>query len=381
MRKLASFLLNFIFKFTKIQENKILFESGRGKVDGNPLAVYRYIKSNCPKRFKTIWLVEKGTDVSSLNKGDYFYYKTFKGYYHLATSKYWIRSQSFGSLLNKRKDQVYIQLWHGAGALKKMGYDVNDEVNRPPMQYVKDWDYYIASDPYGAKIMRSSTGYNKEILTLGMARFDLIKNASKEYINKIKKHLNIEDNKKMIVLYAPTFRDYELKENKLDLKINNLANSENILLMLRVHPLVNNKLKDTKFNDNILNVSDYPDINDLLLITDVLISDYSGTIFDFALLQRPILFYAYDYDKYVNCRGGFYLDYKKDLPGPIAYTEEQLISTVNNIDKIKSEYKEKLYNFNEKYNKYSDGLVCKKIVDRIIDGTFKSTKDVKNEKV
>ncbi len=371
MKKLLSLLLNFIFKFTKIQNNKIIFESGRMRVDDNPLVLYKYIKANHPNQFRTIWIVKKGTDVSMLNKGDYYYNRTLMAYYHLATSKYWIRSQSLASIVKKRKGQTYIQLWHGAFPVKKMGYDINNDEYRPPMEHVKDWDYLVSPHKYFSQIMRSSTGYDNKILILGEARTDSIKNTTDEYINEIKQRLNITDSEKKVVLYAPTFRDYELKNDKLNLKINKLAGNSNILVLLRVHPLINNLLKETKLDGNIINVSDYPDITDLFLITDILITDYSSVIEDFALLERPIVFYAYDYDEYVKCRGGFYLDYKKDLPGPIAYTEEQLIEIIDNIDNIAQEYKPLLARFNEKYNINNDGKVCERITNEIIKGGFK----------
>ena len=107
MRKLIAFFLNSFFRLFRIQE-KIVFETGRGLIDGNPKAVYDYLVSNYSDRFKLIWLIDKETDVSSLRKEDCVYYKTLKSYYHLATAHYWIRSQSLGSLIKKRKGQTFL---------------------------------------------------------------------------------------------------------------------------------------------------------------------------------------------------------------------------------------------------------------------------------
>lgn len=98
MKKILSIVLNTIFSLFPIKENKILFESGRGKVDDNPLAIYEYIKENKIDNLKTIWLVNKKTNIKLIKEGNFAYYRTLKGYYHAATAKYLIRSQSVGSL-------------------------------------------------------------------------------------------------------------------------------------------------------------------------------------------------------------------------------------------------------------------------------------------
>ena len=108
MKKLIKKFLNIIFSFFKVHNNRILFETGRGLVDGNPKALYLYIKENCPNDFETFWLVERGSNVDSIQEGEFAYYRSLKSLYLLATSKYWIRSQSNGSLIKKKKNQVYI---------------------------------------------------------------------------------------------------------------------------------------------------------------------------------------------------------------------------------------------------------------------------------
>lgn len=371
MKRFISCILNFVLSFTRIDDNKIMFESGRNKVDDNPFAVYKYIVSHYPDKFKTVWLVEKGVDVFKLKKGDYFFYRTLKGYYHLATSKYWIRSQSLGSLVKKRKGQSYIQLWHTAGAFKKCGYDINNEANNIEMDHVKDWDYYVASDQFSSDSIISSTGYKKQTLILGGARTDLIKGFDDYYKNKVLYKLGIINNTKPIILYAPTFRDKALKTKNFSLKIRKLIENEDYLFIIRLHPLVNENFNKEKLNSRVINASSYADVNDLLIVADVLITDYSSSIFDFALLQKPMIFYPYDYNEYIEYRGGFYLDYMKDLPGPIAYTEQELLGLLDNIDTVKKDYKEKIYEFNEKYNKLNDGHVCERIVKELLKGSFK----------
>ena len=220
MKKLIGKFLNIIFSFFKVHNNRILFETGRGLVDGNPKALYLYIKENCPNDFETFWLVEKGSNVDNIQEGEFAYYRSLKSLYLLATSKYWIRSQSNGSLIKKKKNQVYIQTWHGHGALKKMGYDVSNAKDRPPIEHVREWDYFISSDPLDEKVIISSTGYNKKCSMLGAACTDEILkiNCDLEKKNKIKKQVGIseKDFNKRIILYAPTFRESDLNKQSID---------------------------------------------------------------------------------------------------------------------------------------------------------------------
>ena len=371
MKEVAKKILNILINILPIYKNKILFQSGRNKVDCSPYAIYKYIKDNKIDNFKCIWLVEKNTDVSMLPKKDYCYYNSIKGVYHQATAKYWIRSQSLGGL-KKRKKQIYIQMWHGAGALKKSGYDCLPEEQRPtkPIEHVRDWDYFIATDEENAKAIISSTNYQGKLLILGNADTDYIINATPNQKLSVLKELKIENNKKKIILYAPTFRDNELNENveKYNLPINILKELKDYIVLVRLHPLMNKIVKKLELPPNFINVGYYSNINNLYLITDILITDYSSIIFPFSVLNKPIIFYPYDYDKYIKLRGDFYLDYKK-LPGPICYTEEELLQSVLSLKK--SKYKEKLNNFNKKYNYLNDGHVCEKFVNMLKNKEFK----------
>lgn len=373
MKKLISKILNFIFGFCKINNNQILFESGRNLIDESPKALYSYIKENCPGDFKTVWLVTKETNTDMLEKGDFAYYNTLKAFYLLATSKYWIASQSIGGIIKKKKNQVYIQMWHGYGPLKKMGYDVTNPTERPPVDHIKEWDYFIASSPLDKQVIMSSTGYNKKTAILGSATTDEILKISKDTDKKnyIKKALGIQekDFNKKIILYAPTFRDSDLKGTNNEPKISSLFRIDDAIILLRLHPLISKNIDNSIFSRNIINACSYPDIAELLAITDILISDYSSVISKFTILDKPIVLYSYDLDLYLNERG-FYSDYKKDMPGPIVYNEKELFEVISNIDDIQKKYQSKLKEFNEKYNYLNDGHVCERIIQKFREGFF-----------
>ena len=370
MKKVISAILNFLVKFLPIKENKILFQSGRNKVDCSPYAIYRYIKDNKITKYQTMWIVEKGTDTSMLEEGDYCYYHTIKALYHQATSHYWIRSQSIGSILKKRKGQRYIQAWHGAGNFKKSCYDITNERDKGPLPHTLEWDYYIATDEENKKAMISSVDLRVPALVLGNPDSDLMTNATDDYKKEVIKKLGLEKEKRKKILYAPTFRDNEVDNDTLDIHIEKLGELKDYVVLLRFHPIVSGKLEGKKLPDNFINVGSYPNIEDLFLITDILITDYSSIIFPYMILEKKIIFYPYDMEFFTKLRGGFYLDYYNDLPGPIVNTEEELVDCVKNIDKISKKYEKKVKWFNDKYNKLNDGNASKRVMDELEKGTF-----------
>lgn len=369
IKSLISQFINFIFSPFKIQDNKIIFETGRDLIDGNPKAIYDYIKNNNKHEFRTIWAVSRKTDISMLEKKDFVYYKTIKYFFHMSTAKYWIRSQSIGSIIKKKENQIYIQTWHGNGPMKKMGYDlaINENVC---INHIDEWDYYIAMNELDDKVIRSSTRYNKQSLILGSACTDTIlqRSKNKKYCKGIREKLNIKQNKK-IVLYAPTFREEDLEKDVVDLNLLSLKEIEDYIFLIRLHPLIKDKVNKNIFDDSFIDVCNYPDASEILAITDILISDYSSIIYEYAVLNRPIIFYAYDINKYQKERG-FYIDYYNDLPGPIVYSEEELYDLIKNIDKIEKQYKKKIQQFNKRFNKLNDGNVSKRIVEKIINHEF-----------
>lgn len=375
MKKIISILLNNIFKIFKIKSNRIVFEAGRGLVDGNVYAIYDYIKNNCSDKFETIWLVNKDTDITLLNKEDFVYYKTLKSYYYLATAHYWIRNQSLGSIIKKRKGQIYIQLWHGNGGMKHMGYDVHNEKNRVEYDHVKEWDYYIANDELDAKKIVSATGFKGKVEILGMACFDTTLKLvnDNDFKEKVLNELNISKKNwnKQIVLYAPTFRDFDLEKEEINVPIEKLSKLKDKLIFVRLHPLVRKKINMNLFKkSNMINVCDYSNASDLLAICDILITDYSSIFFQYSPLDKPIVFYPYDFEQYVQLRGGFYLNYEKDLPGPICYKEEDLFEVINNIDKYYKKFKTKQNKFNKEHNYCADGKSSKRFVDKLINKEF-----------
>lgn len=369
MRKIISCIINFMFSIFKIQDKKIVFESGHNKADGNPLAIYNYIKKHYPNKFKCIWIVSKNTDISELDKKDVYYYHKLNTYFQQATAKYWIKSQSTSSIVKKRKNQIYLQVEHSGAVFKKCGYDIKGIYPGVPVEWVKEWTYFISSDKRNAAEIRSATGYQGKMEILGLARTDLIVNHTKTTVKEILKKLNLENNKRKIIMYAPTFREKDLTEYTTRLPIEEFGKQKDYLFIIKLHPQAKGVAPSIKLPDNVIDLSYYPDVQDLLLITDLIISDYSTIVFEFALLKRPMIFYMFDLEEYLVERGGFDLDIHTELPGPIAYNEKELMKYIKDTSWYK-DYDKLMKYANREFNYLHDGHVCERIVKKIINNEF-----------
>ena len=374
MKRLIINIVNSIFHIFKIRNNVIVFESGRSKIDGNPKAIYLYLKENYPNKYKLIYLTNKKVDTCELDEKDVVFYKTIKSLYYLSVAKYLIRSESIGNVIKKIPGQVYVQTFHGHGPIKKGGFEI--EENRKGQEYkngllnhCKEWDVYISMCELEEKHIIDSTGFNKKIIRLGIPSTDYIVNNKGVKNNELFKKFNIPKDKK-VILYAPTYRPDLLGKENINIRIESLKKLTDYVVLVRLHPLLNSKINKELFdNSNFINVCGEEDIVNLYLITDILISDYSASIYEFALTGKKIVLYPYDYDEYKKYPG-FCIDYKKTLPGPICYDENKLYDTILNIEKIYPKYKEKWNDFNKKYNYMNDGEATKRFAQYLINGNL-----------
>jgi CDP-glycerol glycerophosphotransferase len=176
-------------------------------------------------------------------------------------------------------------------------------------------------------------------------------------LKQLKKKYNIPSDINRIILYAPTYR--EIISNKEPFKSEDLVELNIIcietksIFLIKAH--INEKIINFRDFKNIRLIRKDADIQELLLISDILISDYSSVICDYVLLDRPVLLYTYDYDEYISHRGIYYKKLEDIAPGPLLYTAEELFNAINNIDDIYKQYKSKAKKVKNYFNKYQDG--------------------------
>lgn len=340
----------------KIKKNIIIFESFNGKIPAdNPLAIYQaYIDNNQENNKYCFWSVKKEFVLESHIKFPNIQIIerfSLKWMLIVPRANFWIFNSRMPTWLNKNKHTRYIQTWHGT-PLKKLGLDIeevaisNSDDKTYKMEFIKEaqrWDILLAQNSYSAQIFKRAFDFKNELLEIGYPRNDYLVQQKNNYetINHLKQQFfnqNIEKIGKTI-LYAPTWRDdYFISEGiyKFTLPFN-LQQIFSILnetdkLIIRPHYLVKDAIDITGYEDKVIIASEC-DINELYLISDLLITDYSSVMFDYAILEKPMLFFAYDYEHYKDKLRGFYFDYQA-VPGPIAKTEAEFYLKIEEFIKI-----------------------------------------------
>lgn len=337
-------------------------EMKRQKIDYNVVFLY---KPTCK------YEVDSYSDVKSYKFETKNIFHTIKSVYHLSTSKYVVIDNYFGSLAkaNFKKGVQCIQVWHAAGAIKKFGVLAPSFSKRSLRAQKRFFDVYknfhkivVGSDALANIYKDAFVLSDDRILKTGIPRTDLFfyeqrKQEHKENILLINPSLK----GKKVILYAPTFRDKELIDFDLHLDIDTMykALKDEYIILIKLHPAVRNKLNhQDKYKDFVYDYSLYPNINDLFLVTDILITDYSSVPFEFCLLNKPMVFFPYDLKKYAKKRG-IIGDYKRNVPGPVVYNTNELIDVIT-----KGSFDtEVLTEFKLKWSKYSQGNSSEKLVN------------------
>lgn len=364
----------------------IIFESFMGRSFGDsPKAIYEeMLQSEKFSDCKFIWAFKKPNEIclvcnSTLAKAKLIKYGSSEYYESYASAGIWISNSRLPEYLQPKPEQKYIQTWHGT-TLKKLGYDIDVEGGNAMNtkqelheKYDADAERYtalISPSPYMTDIYRSMFNLkdhpNADIWELGYPRNDRLINATEQEISYLKMRFDIHDDKK-VILYAPTWRDNQhtsgvgyTYENPVDFDLLREKLGEEYIILFRAHYFVANNFDFEKYDGFVRDVSKVSDINDLYLISDILITDYSSVFFDFAILQRPIFFFMYDLEDYKDKLRGFYLKLE-DLPGPVVMTETELASSIKNSQDSTYQFDE----FNKKFNPYEDGESSRRVVERI----------------
>lgn len=297
--------------------------------------------------------------------------------YHLATSKVVIVDNYYGflSAITFRKDVTVFQIWHASGAIKQFG--LMDPSTKNRSQKAKDrfqrvynqFDKIIVGSEAMSTIFQQAFGLpESRMLRTGMPKTDVF--FDKEAIDIIQKQMILKfpylEGKK-IILYVPTYRDNELDHFHLalDLVKMNQALSNEYIVLLRLHPAIKNQVDLNSFDGFVYDFSQYKKLNDLLFITDILITDYSSIPFDFSLLQKPMIFFPYDLKEYEAARG-FWEPYDKMVPGPIAYSTEEIIEIIQG----KKFCTSAADRFRMKWNEYSKGHSSEKVASWILEALY-----------
>ncbi|MDL4773220.1 bifunctional glycosyltransferase/CDP-glycerol:glycerophosphate glycerophosphotransferase [Actinomadura xylanilytica] len=282
----------------------------------------------------------------------------------------------------KRIGQLYVQTWHGT-PVKSVGFDMNwsrmerrDQRLRELTDDVARWDLLLTQNPFSTETMRRAFRYGGEILETGYPRNDLAHGPDRDRIRaRVRARLGLPDGKRA-VLYAPTWRDHlqttsgGLDRHRLGLDLDEAAAAlgKDTVLLLRSHHLLNAPIP-AGHESFVLDVTRYPDVTELYLAADALVTDYSSAMCDFAGLGKPILLFAHDLDAYRDEIRGLELDLTATPPGPILRTSGELVEALADLDGAGAESSGLLTEFAETFCPHDDGGAAARVVDRLLELT------------
>lgn len=289
--------------------------------------------------------------------------------YELATAKVIVTTMKGRVNLRKKKNQFFIYIPHGQSGAKYVEKAAKG-LGQPYIEGSK-WhssvsDLFLSSSKMQTQEMRDYFWYNGEIVEYGLPRNDIFFHFSDEQVVRIRKSLNIEKDD-FVVFYAPTFRN-EGGLSVYGIDTNGISNAiqkeyhRNCKIIIRLHPnFVWYGKPEFKYSDNVIDVTDYPDIQELLIVSDILISDYSSTMFDFMLMKRPVFLFTKDIEEYQKMRG--LKEWFFNVPFPICRNNGDLINAI--IDYDEQKYKAGLMDFNKLYGSLEDGRATERILERL----------------
>lgn len=364
---LGSCALKVLKLFVCIDDKLILFISfGGRKFDDSPKAIYdQMIKDSRFNDYRLVWAFNN-PDAFELQRGEKIKCDTFSYFKTALKARVWITNSTVERGLEfKGKHTFYFNTWHGT-PIKKMGSDI--EGNNKSFKGMGKWkvDYFTCQGEFEQEIFcRVFNGLNKNIAqVIGLPRNDIYANYTNEYMFSLRKKMNIPSDKR-VILYAPTFREYD-KSSSLEIKVSVPINidkwrkelGEKYVLLFRSHYEVAKGL-NIQDDDFVHEMSGYPQLEDLMIVSDLLISDYSSIFFDYSIMTKPMLTFCYDYDRYASERG-MYFDIREWLPS--ADNEDDLLKLIKAGNQNEQEAMTR--NFQQKYVT-SYGTAVKKSLDVI----------------
>lgn len=368
-RKVITLVL-YLLRIFPIKNNKILFCNFMGKGYGdNSKYIYQELASRDIK-LDVVWAVENDVNRDVFPEEiRVVKLRSLRYFYDLVTSKVWVDNSRKPSYVRKRKNQYYIQTWHGSIALKKIEKDAENALGNEYLKCAKNdakmTDLMLSNSQFCTDMYRRAFWYEGEILVSGSPRNDILVKRYNQKSEELRKKIGIKENTK-IALYAPTFRvDGSLKVYDIDFekfhKVLTKKFGGEWIIILKLHPLIADKVISTTYS-YVKNYSKYNDIYELMSISEMLITDYSSIMFEMLLTEKPVFLYASDVEEYMDDRG-FYFDYN-ELPFPKAKNTSELQHIVEEFDDIN--YKHDVANFMTRLNIVENGDASEKVCNHIL---------------
>jgi CDP-glycerol glycerophosphotransferase len=366
-----------------VKKNLAVFEAVEGRQYGdNPRYVYEEVRrQRLP--LDVVWSYSRNrpgfpSDARLARRGSWRYV------WSMARARYWVDSHNVPSLYGKRRGNRYLQTWHGQ-TLKTIGFDVptlrlaTSDVQRKHQAMVDRWDVLVSPSAEFERTFVPANNYRGEVLHCGYPRNDaLVRSAEPEQVEaarRVRQKLDIPDGRK-VLLYAPTYRDFGRGSGssiRPDLEALAEALAGEWVMVVRAHyydrftvpPALGHFLRDG---------AQFADINELMLASDVLLTDYSSVMFDYANLGRPILLYTDDYEEYRSSDRGTYYDLTEIAPGPMLATTGELVAALRDLDAVQEASAARYAKFREMFCSYETGHASRIVVEHFFGDLTRGAK-------
>ncbi|MFF5255304.1 CDP-glycerol glycerophosphotransferase family protein [Streptomyces leeuwenhoekii] len=357
-----------------LDENLVLFSAYWSRsVSCNPAAIDAELARLAP-HLRRVWAIRPDA-VDQVPKGVEYVRVGSRAYWTaLARAKYLVNNVNFADAVVKREGQIHLQTHHGT-PLKTMGLDQQKYPASTDMNFEKllercdRWDYSISSNRFSTAIWERVYPCSYVSLETGYPRNDVLVNAGAEEVRRARAALGLADGAKAF-LYMPTHREYQPGFTpSLDLARLAEELGPDVTLLLRGHYFYGSSphIAELRRSGRIVDVSGHPRVEELYLAADALITDYSSAMFDYAVLDRPIIVYAPDWDIYSAVRGT-YFDLLQEPPGAVATSQAELIRLLGSGDYDSRDAAGRRDAFRRRFCEFDDGHAAERVVRRVFLG-------------
>jgi CDP-glycerol glycerophosphotransferase len=352
---------------------QIVYHSFEGRYSDSPRALYGALRERLPDA-RHVWLTDPAHEHGFPADATKLEWGTPECVEALERADLIVANTHTDISWRKREGATYLQTWHGT-PLKRIHRDVlwapEGRLDRLDAD-VAQWDVLISPNAASTLRLRQAFRYEGEVIETGYPRNDVLSGPDAEAIRKrVRAELGIPDGC-TVVLYAPTWRDDAVfaeggKDFALELDVDAFQDclGGDHVLLLRLHYMLTGRLAAMD-HPSVRDVSAYPEVGELYLAADVLVTDYSSTMFDFAVTGRPQLFFTYDLEDYADRLRGFYFDFAPIAPGPLLRTSDELLGALADLPRVTADYAERYAAFRETFCHLEDGHATDRVVERLL---------------
>ena len=347
------------------RDDLVLFDSWRGTYSDNPRAISEALRTHRPD-LEQVWVTDDATTrflppwATHVRPGSRAYLSA------LGRASYVVSNTGMPGYYRKPHGASYLQTWHGT-PLKRIAFDLEGPPFKGDRKFfrrlrrdVARWDALLSPNPFSTAILRRAFRYEGPILETGYPRNDVLSAPGvSDRRRDARAALGLEDDRQ-VVLYAPTWRDSPTFELRLDVRALAERVGESYTLLVRTHPLNPPALNERR--RVAIDVSGHADIRDLYLVADVLVTDYSSAMFDFAVTRRPMLFFTYDLAEYRDETRGFYFDFEHEAPGPLLTSTTAVADALEDLDAVSTSHGAAYERFVERFCRWDDGAAGERVV-------------------